>query len=78
LSHNNSAFCSGYLGDGVLQTICPGWPQTSILPLSASQVTRITGRCYQCPTKGFPLKQVRYILYAFLLLMILQQEPNHK
>jgi hypothetical protein len=39
-----SPFCPGYFGDGVSQTICLGWPQTSILPISASQVARITGR----------------------------------
>jgi hypothetical protein len=27
---------------GVSRTICPGWPQTMILPISASQVARIT------------------------------------
>jgi hypothetical protein len=30
-------------GDGVLQTICLGWPWTAILPILASQVARITG-----------------------------------
>jgi hypothetical protein len=29
------------------QTICLGWPQTLILPISASQVARITGMSYQ-------------------------------
>jgi hypothetical protein len=27
----------------LLQTSCPGWPQTVILPISASQVARVTG-----------------------------------
>jgi hypothetical protein len=33
------------LGMGVSRTICPGWPQPAILPISisASQVARITG-----------------------------------
>jgi hypothetical protein len=30
-------------GDGVSPTICPGWPQTVILPISVSQIARITG-----------------------------------
>jgi hypothetical protein len=34
LSHTSSLFCSGYFGDG--QTICPGWTQTAIPPISAS------------------------------------------
>jgi hypothetical protein len=29
--------------DGVLQTICLHWLWTTILPISASQVSRITG-----------------------------------
>jgi hypothetical protein len=41
LSHTSSLFCSGYFGDGILRTICPGWPQTTILPIS--QIARITG-----------------------------------
>jgi hypothetical protein len=43
VNHTSSPFCSGCFGDEVSQTICPGWPQTSILPISASQVARITG-----------------------------------
>jgi hypothetical protein len=43
LSHTSTPFCSGYFRDGVLWTICPGWPQTEILLSSASQVARITG-----------------------------------
>jgi hypothetical protein len=34
--------------DGVLQTICPGWPRTTILWISASQVARTTGMSHQC------------------------------
>jgi hypothetical protein len=34
LNYISSSFCSGYVGDGVFQTICPGWPWTSILPQS--------------------------------------------
>jgi hypothetical protein len=41
LSLTYSSFCFGYFGDGVLWTICPGWPPTVILPISASQVARI-------------------------------------
>jgi hypothetical protein len=43
LSHTFSPFCSGYVEDGVLGTICLGWPQTTVLLISASQVARITG-----------------------------------
>jgi hypothetical protein len=34
---------SDYFGDGVSQTICLGWPRTVILPISVSQVSRLTG-----------------------------------
>jgi hypothetical protein len=43
LSHSYSTFCSGYFGDGVLQTICPDWPQ-----ISTSQVAVIIGTRLQC------------------------------
>jgi hypothetical protein len=43
LSHSSSLFFSGYFGDRVSRTTCLGWPQTVILPISASQVVRITG-----------------------------------
>jgi hypothetical protein len=48
LSHTSSPFCSGYFGDVTSRTICPGWPWISKLPISASQVTRITGVSHQC------------------------------
>jgi hypothetical protein len=32
---------------GISQSICPGGPQTTILPISASQVARITGMSHQ-------------------------------
>jgi hypothetical protein len=38
LSHTFSPFCSGYFGDGILWTICPGWLRTSRLPNSSSKV----------------------------------------
>jgi hypothetical protein len=34
---------------GVLQTICSGWPQTTILPISASQIAGITSMNHECP-----------------------------
>jgi hypothetical protein len=42
LSHLSSPFYSGYFRDGSFQ-LCPDWPQTVILLILASQVTRITG-----------------------------------
>jgi hypothetical protein len=42
LSHSSSPFCSGYFGDEISWTICPGWPRTTIHLISASQVARIT------------------------------------
>jgi hypothetical protein len=39
-SHTSSPFCSGYFGDGVLATICLGWPGTGILLISAFLPTR--------------------------------------
>jgi hypothetical protein len=53
LSHTSSPFCPGYSGDSVLWTICPCWPQTLILPISASQVARITGVGHWCLTNVY-------------------------
>jgi hypothetical protein len=47
LSHISSPFHSDYSGDRVLWTICLGWPWTTILPISASWVARITGISHQ-------------------------------
>jgi hypothetical protein len=33
---------------GVSQTLCPGWPQTTILLISASQVASIIDVSHQC------------------------------
>jgi hypothetical protein len=30
-------------GGGLKKTVCPGWPQTTILPISVFQVARIIG-----------------------------------
>jgi hypothetical protein len=37
-------YCIGYFQDRVSHTNCPGWLQTLILLISASQVARITYR----------------------------------
>jgi hypothetical protein len=51
MSHTSSPFCSSYFGDGDSRTICPGWPQTLILTISASQVARIIGVSHWHPAK---------------------------
>jgi hypothetical protein len=53
LLYMSSPFCSGYFGDWVLITFCPGWPQTEILLISAFKVTRITGISHWCPAQLF-------------------------
>jgi hypothetical protein len=37
----SNPFCSDYFEDGVLWTLCLGWPWTMILLISASQVAKI-------------------------------------
>jgi hypothetical protein len=44
---------SGYFGDWVSRTICPGCTQTTSLPISASQVARIIGLNHQCMACDF-------------------------
>jgi hypothetical protein len=41
------------LGWGVSQIICPRWPSTVILLISASQAARITGVSHQIPAFFF-------------------------
>jgi hypothetical protein len=36
-----------------MKIICPGWPQASILPISAKQVARITGVSHPAPAFFF-------------------------
>jgi hypothetical protein len=55
-SHASSLFCSGYLGDWVSWTICLGWPWTMILPISTSQVARITDLSHQHTASFFKLR----------------------
>jgi hypothetical protein len=43
LSHISNLFCCVYFGDGVSWTVWQGWPPAGTLPISASQVARITG-----------------------------------
>jgi hypothetical protein len=50
LSYTSSPFCFGYFGDRVSRTVCPVWPQTSILLISVSQIARITGVSHRCAT----------------------------
>jgi hypothetical protein len=47
LSHTSSPFWSACFGDGLFGTICLDCPQTAILPVSASQIARITGVIHQ-------------------------------
>jgi hypothetical protein len=47
VSHTSSPFCSGYFGDGFSRTICLSYLQATNLPISASQVVRITGVSHQ-------------------------------
>jgi hypothetical protein len=59
LSHSVSP-CSAHFGDGVPRSTYLGWPQTEILLILASQVTRITAVSHQ--------HLARYLLYVSLFL----------
>jgi hypothetical protein len=50
LGHTSNPLYPGCFGDGGSQKLFAwGWPWTKILPISASQVARITGMNQQCP-----------------------------
>jgi hypothetical protein len=61
LSHTSSPFCYDYFGDVVSQTICSGCPRATILPITVSQVARVTGMSNQCsasvPFLCFPITE---------------------
>jgi hypothetical protein len=71
LSHTFSPFCSGYFGDRVSGTSSPGWPWTSILWISASQVARITG-VSQCPAIFNFLNGFHYDLFIMHTINVFQ------
>jgi hypothetical protein len=50
---------------GVSQTLCPGWPQTVIFPISAFQVARMKGRRHRCLAPFF--KNIKTILKLFYM-----------
>jgi hypothetical protein len=49
LKHTSSVLCFSYFGDGLLWTVCSGWPQAVILLISASHIARITGMSHCGP-----------------------------
>jgi hypothetical protein len=69
LSHSSRPFCSSYFEDRVLWTICQGWLWTTVLPISASQVTRITDISHQHPAHStfffFWQKMGRKVFFLF-------------
>jgi hypothetical protein len=68
LSHISSPFCSSYFRDGISWTSCPDWPWATILPISASQVTRIIGMDHWHPApKHFWEKDIMNILRTLKL-----------
>jgi hypothetical protein len=67
-SHTCNPFCSGYFGVRVLLTISSGWPQTVILPISTSQIARITGLSHQ--SLSSLSCSVLYFAYNTLLALI--------
>jgi hypothetical protein len=66
-SHTTSPFCFGYFGDGILWTICPGWPQTAMLLILVSQVARIIDMSHWQPA-----------LCAFLIFNYINILANQK
>jgi hypothetical protein len=52
---------------GVSQTICPGWPQTAILLISACEVARIKGISHQCWASTLLCLAKSYSLFQELL-----------
>jgi hypothetical protein len=67
LNHISSPFYSDYFGDGVLSTICPSWPQTEILPISVSHVSRLIDVSNQHLVYIYVLMEKIIVLSLYLL-----------
>jgi hypothetical protein len=61
------AFCCW---DGVLLTFCLGLPQTTIIPMSASQVARIKARATGCPALSLFFRGVCVCVCACVIYQI--------
>jgi hypothetical protein len=60
----SSSFCFsyfGYFGGRVSRNICLGWPQISILQISASQIAEITGMSHWHPDIFITLKRFFFL-----------------
>jgi hypothetical protein len=73
------SFCDRYFWDRVSQTICLGWLWTSILLISASWVTRITGWA----TTAWPFLEILFVLkstsfYINMATVIIFHKCYHK
>jgi hypothetical protein len=62
-------------GDGILPTICLGWPWTLILLPSASQVAGITGMNYQCWSTGWRILSGAQRVVINLLSLLIWNSP---
>jgi hypothetical protein len=63
MSHTSNPFSYAYSRDGIMWTICAGWPWIMILSPSVSQVTRITGISHQCPISLYLIKYIQSNFY---------------
>jgi hypothetical protein len=73
LIHTSSPFSSGYFGYEVSRTICPGWPQTVILPpISASQVASMS---HQHKTA---MKVFKYLLSLPVFILLSTENTSFK
>jgi hypothetical protein len=68
LSNTSSPFCYGSFGNRVWGTICPSLLQTLSLPISASQVAKITGVSHWLPAhRCFPIHSEFFFFFWSLL-----------
>jgi hypothetical protein len=51
--HLQPIFALVYFGEGISQTICLSWLPTTVLPISASHIARMTGMSHQHPAPTF-------------------------
>jgi hypothetical protein len=66
-----------YFGNGVLWTICLGWPQATILLMSVFQVAKLIGVSHQHLTGNFDFNKLIILCLTVSHLFTLRDICNH-
>jgi hypothetical protein len=62
--------------DGISWALCLGWPQTTILLISVSQIPRITCVNHQCPAYKYPFSKVPLTRLIKAIAELIKSHPR--